>query len=71
MTMPVMPMLAPQPGGLVASIAPKPQPKSTLTHSDLEWEAWSPEIERLYVRERRKLRYVMRYTESEHGFNAT
>ena len=72
MTMPTRPMLAPQPGsGLVASVAPKPQPQATLTHSDVEWATWYSEIERLYVRERRKLRYVMRYMESKHGFTAT
>jgi hypothetical protein len=65
----VMLILAPRPGGLVALIAPKPKP--ALVHSDVEWAALYPEIERLYVRERRKLRYVMRYMESEHGFKAT
>lgn len=61
--------LAPWPGGVVASIAPRPQP--LLTHSDVEWAALYPEIQRLYVRERRKLRYVMQCMESEHGFKAT
>jgi hypothetical protein len=64
-----IPILAPKPSWPVASIAPKPQP--VLTHSDSEWAALYPEMERLYVRERRKLRYVMQYMESEHGFKAT
>jgi hypothetical protein len=42
-----------------------------MTHRDVEWAALYSDIERLYVRERRKLRYVMQYMESEHGFKAT
>ena len=64
-----IPILAPRPSRVVASIAPKPQ--SVLTHSDSEWATLYPEIERLYVREHRKLRYVMQYMESEHDFKAT
>jgi hypothetical protein len=64
-----IPILAPRPGRLLASNALKLQP--VLTHSDLEWAALFPEIERLYIRERRKLRYVMQLMESEHGFKAT
>lgn len=30
-----------------------------------------PEIERLYVQEHRKLRYVMQYMAQEHSFKAT
>lgn len=36
-----------------------------------EWAALYSEIGRLYVRERRKLRYIMQYMEREHGFKAT
>lgn len=64
-----IPILAPRPSWPVAFIAQKLQP--VMTHSDSEWVALYPEIERLYVRERRKLRYVMQYMESEHGFKAT
>jgi hypothetical protein len=64
-----IPILASRPSWPVASIAPKP--KLVLTHSDPEWAALYPEMERLYVRERRKLRYVMQYMESEHSFKAT
>mgnify|MGYP004716886111 CR=1 FL=1 len=40
-------------------------------HSDNEWEAVYPIIERLYVRERRKLRHVMEIMEEKHNFKAT
>ncbi|RVX68497.1 hypothetical protein B0A52_07921 [Exophiala mesophila] len=36
-----------------------------------EWASFYPELERLYVRERRKLRYVMMYMERKHGFKAS
>lgn len=64
-----MSRLAPGPSKQAASIAPKPHP--VMIHSDLEWAAVYPEIEKLYVRERRKLRYVMQLLESERGFKAT
>jgi hypothetical protein len=63
------PILAPRLSCLGASIAPKPKPVQM--HSELEWAALYPEMERLYVRERRKLRYVMQCMASEHDFNAT
>ncbi|KAK5225520.1 hypothetical protein LTR72_003423 [Exophiala xenobiotica] len=44
-------------------------PQLVPTHS--QWAAMYSEIERLYVRERRKLRYIMQYMEREHGFKAT
>ena len=62
------PLLAPRPGGAVASVTP---PEPAATHSDSEWAAMYPEIQRLYVGERRKLRYVMQYMEREHSFRAT
>lgn len=40
-------------------------------HTDAEWAALYPDIERLYFRERRKLRHVMMYMEHKHGFKAT
>ncbi|ETN39477.1 uncharacterized protein HMPREF1541_05701 [Cyphellophora europaea CBS 101466] len=46
-----------------------PEPQRVPTH--IEWAAFYPEIERLYVHERRKLRYVMQYMEREHGLKAT
>ncbi|CAO2649652.1 Nn.00g070370.m01.CDS01 [Neocucurbitaria sp. VM-36] len=66
---PEFPVLAPRPAWSGASIASTPPP--ILTHSDSEWAAAYPDIERLYVRERRKLRFVMQYMASEHGFQAT
>lgn len=78
------PILAPRPSGrLVADTAtatttatdnmPLLQPERQLsrTHSEAEWTAAYPEIERLYVRERRKLRHVMQHMEREHNFSAT
>lgn len=58
----------PRPGRPVASTL-KPQHK--LTHTDSEWVDLRPEMERLYVHERRRLKYVMQYMESEHGFMAS
>ncbi len=46
-----------------------PAPQPVPTYSD--WETLHSEIERLYVRERRKLRYVIRYMEVKYGFKAT
>ncbi|CAK7233492.1 hypothetical protein SBRCBS47491_008628 [Sporothrix bragantina] len=75
------PVLAPRPAGLAgAATAPLSSSLSLslplassdcLTHSDAEWTAVYPEIERLYVRERRKLRHVMQYMENRHNFKAT
>ena len=36
-----------------------------------DWAASYYEIERLYVRERRKLRYVMQHMTEQYGFKAT
>ncbi|KAF2492633.1 hypothetical protein BU16DRAFT_465981 [Lophium mytilinum] len=44
-------------------------PNAVPTQND--WAASYAEIGRLYVRERRKLRYIMQYMEREHGFKAT
>ncbi|SPJ71848.1 uncharacterized protein FTOL_01576 [Fusarium torulosum] len=61
-------------------LAAKPAPKSTpplkkpslsIHHSEEEWEAVRPIIERLYARERRRLRYVMEIMEEKHNFKAT
>ncbi|CAK7200206.1 hypothetical protein SEUCBS139899_002897 [Sporothrix eucalyptigena] len=71
------PLLAPRPAGgrsvpspAVSLLALSSDP-NCLTHNDAEWTAAYPEIERLYVRERRKLRHVMQYMESKHNFKAT
>ena len=63
-----LPLLAPSgdcPSGWTAVPSPQPVP----TNSD--WATLYSEIERLYVRERRKLRYVMRYMDTTYGFKAT
>ncbi|RFU35723.1 hypothetical protein B7463_g573, partial [Scytalidium lignicola] len=52
-----LPMLAPRPREPVTSITPGPQP--ALMYTESEWAVMYPEIERLYVRERRKLREQM------------
>lgn len=40
-------------------------------HSEAEWAALHAEIERLYIGERRKLRYIMELMEKKHGFRAS
>jgi len=51
-------------------VAPAPpEPKALPTHD--EWAAMYPEIERLYIRERRKLRHVVQVMQQKHGFKAT
>ncbi len=69
--------LAPRPGESTAprpgesTVPLTPGPRLALVHNDLEWAANYSEIERLYIHERRKLRYVVQYMEKEHGFKAT
>jgi len=46
-----------------------PEPQAMPTHG--EWAAMYPDIERLYVRERRKLRHVVQVMQQKHGFKAT
>ena len=67
------PKIAPWPSSPGSSAATEavPESRTVLTHNDLEWAALYPEIKRLYVGERRRLRRVMQYMESEHGFEAT
>ena len=61
------PMLLPQP-----SMHVTPHPRIPLLQPTQEaWSAVHTEIERLYIRERRKLQYVIQYMKKEHGFNAT
>ena len=45
--------------------APQPIPRNS------DWGTLRSEIERLYVLERKKLRYIMRYMETKYGFKAT
>lgn len=63
------PLLAPRPGWSGTHVTPRPQ--LVLTHCESEWAALRPQIERMYIQERRKLRYLMQKMESEHGFKAT
>ncbi|KAI1863257.1 uncharacterized protein JN550_009783 [Neoarthrinium moseri] len=58
--------LAPRPKGPIVC---QPEPVSKYRASD--WQAMRAEIERLYVHERRSLRFVVRYMGSVHGFNAS
>ncbi len=69
------PLLAPRPAAINAAAPgnapPQPARQLARTHSDAAWAAAYPEIERLYVRQRRTLRHVMQYMEREHNFSAT
>lgn len=60
-------VLAPSSTGSVKPDIPVPRAVPT----SRDWDALYPEIQRLYVRERRKLRYVMQYVETKYGFKAT
>ncbi|EXJ61379.1 uncharacterized protein A1O5_11937 [Cladophialophora psammophila CBS 110553] len=62
-----LPPLVPRPRWPAAHAVPAPQ----LLPTHKEWAALYSEIERLYIRERRKLRYIMQYMEREHAFKAT
>lgn len=62
-----LPPLIPRPRRSFPSVVPAPQSPPT----QHEWAALYSEIERLYVRERRKLRYIRQYVEREYGFKAT
>jgi Clr5 domain len=59
--------LAPSADSMGRCIVPAPRPMPT----NDDWTALQPEIENLYVRERRKLRYIMQYMETKYGFKAT
>ena len=63
-----LPVLAPHPtGGSVGT----PRKTSTGQRTEEEWAVVYPHIERMYVRERRKLRYVMNKMEEHYNFHAT
>ncbi|KIW96647.1 uncharacterized protein Z519_02038 [Cladophialophora bantiana CBS 173.52] len=62
-----LPPLVPRPRWPAALVVPAQQ----LLPTHKEWAAMHSEIERLYIRERRKLRYIMQYMEREHAFKAT
>ncbi|KAK9364495.1 hypothetical protein V1509DRAFT_50041 [Lipomyces kononenkoae] len=46
-------------------------PAQHKAHSELEWAAMYPHIQRLYVYERRKLRYVIAHIKEKYNFYAT
>jgi hypothetical protein len=67
-------------GGHLAVLVAKPDPRPATTstmsttatqHTELEWAAVYPHILRLYVHERRKLRYVVTFMEQKYNFLAT
>lgn len=65
---PRLPILAPRLPGTALVAADRAVSKE---HSEAEWGAMRPLIERLYIRENRKLVEVMATLESRHGFAAT
>ncbi|KND90115.1 hypothetical protein TOPH_05223 [Tolypocladium ophioglossoides CBS 100239] len=66
--MPQLPTLAPRLPGSTPSVAGKPSSKE---HTGQEWEAKKGLVEKLYIRENRKLVETMAIMESRHGFAAT
>jgi hypothetical protein len=54
-----------------AASAPVPAPSCVAKqHTEAEWAAVYPHIERLYMREGRKLRHVRALMEEKYGFKA-
>ncbi|KAM5360657.1 hypothetical protein ACJZ2D_013617 [Fusarium nematophilum] len=68
--LPQMAPLAPRPMSKPRSPT-RDKPTLPIHHSDREWAAVYPHIERMYVHERRKLRYVMDTMEDKYNFKAT
>ncbi|KAK4215444.1 hypothetical protein QBC37DRAFT_372075 [Rhypophila decipiens] len=66
-----LPLGPPAPTTSSDNTSTRPWSQSALTHTKADWEAMHPELERLYVMERRKLHEIMRYMETKHGFKAT
>ncbi|KAK3386132.1 hypothetical protein B0H63DRAFT_544732 [Podospora didyma] len=66
-----LPGLAPRPRCFSVIASGDHQPPEVPTHTKSAWAAMRPEIERLYIVERQRLRYLMRYMEKEHGFRAS
>jgi hypothetical protein len=63
------PLLAAKP----PSDPPSLQYKSILSmqHGETEWKAVYPILERLYMKDRRKLRHIMQIMEEKHNFKAS
>lgn len=66
-----LPSLAPSSARSVTPCLVKQQQHHQRVPTPEDWEAAYSEIERLYFRERRKLRHVMEYMEQVHSFKAT
>ncbi|KAM7187461.1 hypothetical protein V8F33_011201 [Rhypophila sp. PSN 637] len=66
-----LPLGPPAPTTSSYNTSTRPWTQSALTHTKADWEAMHPELERLYVMERRKLHEIMRFMETKHGFKAT
>ena len=63
-----LPILAPRPpGGRHSDI----EPSCSKEHTEAEWEVKKELIEKLYIRENRKLNETMTILECKHGFAAT
>ena len=75
LSLPGLPILAPRPASTTptnaARVTASLRPALTERHTEAEWAAMYPYIQRLYVQEHRKLRYVMQHMEEEYGFKAT
>jgi aspartate oxidase len=65
-------VLVPRPTSQTIEVPDSPDPKSFIKQNTKDrWLDMYPHIERLYIRERRKLRHVMSYMEREHHFIAS
>ncbi|KAF5609461.1 uncharacterized protein FSUBG_3935 [Fusarium subglutinans] len=51
--------------------SPPNKPNTPLHHGEAEWTAVYPIIERLYMKDRRKLRHIMQIMEEKHNFKAS
>ncbi|KAF5633594.1 hypothetical protein F52700_6048 [Fusarium sp. NRRL 52700] len=51
--------------------SPPNKPTISMHHGEAEWTAVYPIIERLYMRDRRKLRHIMQIMEEKHNFKAS
>jgi hypothetical protein len=51
--------------------SPPKKPTISLHHGEAEWTAIYPIIERLYMKDRRKLRHIMQIMEEKHNFKAS
>lgn len=70
-----LPTLAPRPvatsSNNAATVAASQRSALVERHTEAEWATMYPHIQRMYIQERRKLRYVMGHMEEKYGFRAT